>query len=116
MRVRTTKVLVYLLAGFCFGLAGVAQAAATGQAAPAGGSGLALEWIAAAVLGGVRLGGGAGSLWGALWGAAVITALHNACQQAGWPVPLQQIILAGALVAAIALDRARHAPCSEAAL
>ncbi|MDD5349549.1 MAG: ABC transporter permease [Chthoniobacteraceae bacterium] len=110
--IRRTKVFIYTLAGFCFGLAGVAQAAATGQASPAGGSGLALEWIAAAVLGGVRLGGGAGSLWGALLGAAVLTVLHNACQQAGWPVPLQQIVLAGVLIAAVALDRLRHGLCA----
>ncbi|MEI8234968.1 MAG: ABC transporter permease [Verrucomicrobiota bacterium] len=108
--VRRTKALVYILAGFCFGLAGVAQAAAVGQAAPssAGSAGLALEWIAAAVIGGVRLGGGAGSVFGALLGALVLTVLRNACQQAGWPVPLQEIILGGFLLAAVALDRLRH--------
>ena len=91
-------------------LAGVAQAAATGQAKPVSGSGLALEWIAAAVIGGVRLGGGAGGVFGALLGALVVSVLHNACQQAGWPVPLQEIILGVFLLAAVALDRLRHGP------
>lgn len=109
VRVGWTKMAIYTLAGCCFGLAGVAQSAATGQAVPvAGGVSLALAWIAAAVLGGVRLGGGAGSLWGALCGAAALTLLQNALQQAGWPVPLQQILLGVLLVAAVALDRVRH--------
>lgn len=103
------KVCIYTLAGVCFGLAGVAQAATTGQASPANGAGLAVEWIAAAIIGGVQLGGGAGSVWGALLGGVVIAVLRNACQQAGWPVPLQEIILGGVLLAAVALDRPRHA-------
>jgi len=109
VHVRSVKVCVYTLAGICFGLAGVAQAASTGQTAPAGGAtGLAVEWIAAAVIGGVRLGGGAGSVFGALLGAVVITVLRNACQQAGWAVPLQEMVLGGALLVAVGLDRLRH--------
>ena len=108
VHVYRVKTCVYTLAGICFGLAGVAQAAATGRAAPAGGAGLAVEWIAAAVIGGVRLGGGAGSVFGALLGAVVITVLRNACQQAGWAVPLQEMVLGGALLVAVGLDRLRH--------
>jgi ribose transport system permease protein len=108
VHIRRVKVCIYTLAGICFGLAGLAQAATTGQATPAGGVGLALEWIAAAIIGGVRLGGGAGGVFGALLGAVVVSVLRNACQQAGWPVPVQEMILGGVLLVAVALDRVRH--------
>lgn len=108
VRVRLTKVLAYGLAGLFFGMAGVAQMAALHQGNPMGAPGLGLDLIAAAVIGGVKLGGGVGGIPGALIGALTMTALQNGCQQAGWPVPLQEIAIGGAIVAAAGLDRLRH--------
>ena len=107
VRVRWTKTAVYAVAGLFFGLAGVAQTGAAGQANPAGVPGLELDFIAAAVIGGVRLGGGTGTLPGALLGALVMTVLRNGCQQAGWPVPVQEMVIGGAIIAAAGLERLR---------
>jgi len=108
VRVRTTKVLVYATAGLLFGLAGVAQMAELHQGNPAGVPGLELDLIAAAVIGGVKLGGGVGGIFGALLGALIMTVLQNGCQQAGWPVPMQEIVIGCVIIAAVGLDRLRH--------
>ena len=110
VRVRRTKVLTYSVAGLFFGLAGVMQMAILGRGDPAGTPGLELDWIAAAVIGGVKWGGGAGGVPGALLGALTMTVLRNGCQQAGWPVPMQETVIGGAIIAAVALDRLRHRP------
>ena len=108
VRVRLTKALAYATAGLFFGLAGAAQMVAFQQGNPAGTPGLELDLIAAAVIGGVKLGGGVGSIPGALLGALTMTVLQNGCQQAGWPVPLQEIAIGCAILAAVGLDRFRH--------
>lgn len=107
VRVRLTKALTYTVAGFLFGAAGLAATAVAGQGTAHGGVGLEIAFLAAATIGGVKLGGGAGGVFGALAGALVFTALLNGIQQAGWPVPLQEVGMGGLLVAAVGLSRWR---------
>ena len=108
VRVRLTKALVYTVAGLFFGLAGAAQMVIVQQGNPLGTPGLELDLIAAAVIGGVKLGGGRGNIPGALLGALTMAVLQNGCQQAGWPVPIQEMVVGAAIIAAVALDRLRH--------
>lgn len=58
VRVRLTQFLVYVLAGGCYGLAGVFISAQTGSGDPLVGNPLLLPMFAAVVIGGTRLGGG----------------------------------------------------------
>lgn len=108
IRVRLTTGLVYTVAGFFFAAAGLACMAVAGQSNLRGSAGMEIAFLSAAMIGGIKLGGGAGDLFGAFLGALAFTALQNALQQTGWPVPLQEAAMGSLLVAALALNRLRH--------
>ncbi|OZI39227.1 ABC transporter permease [Bordetella genomosp. 1] len=74
---RTTEFLVYLIAGGCYGLAGVFISAQTGSADPLIGTPMLLQMFAAVVVGGSVLGGGRGGLLGTLIGAYVLMLVVN---------------------------------------
>lgn len=69
---------VYAFSGGCAALAGLLMAAAANNAQWTTGEGSELEVIAAVVVGGVRLTGGEGSVFGAALGAAILVVLKNA--------------------------------------
>ncbi len=113
VRVGLTKWLVYTVAGLLFAAAGLILMAVASQGDLRAGLNLELAFAAAALLGGVGLGGGTGGALGAFVGALALTVLHNATAQAGWPVPLQEIGLGGLLIAAVGINRLRHGPGGE---
>lgn len=107
--VERTKVIVYMLAGLFAGLAGIMQfsfIAGIGQ--PTTGIAYELFVIAAVVIGGGSLLGGEGSILGSLIGALIITILYMGGQQMGWPKWVQETVIGGIIIAAVALDRLRH--------
>ncbi|MGY4707593.1 ABC transporter permease [Candidatus Bipolaricaulota sp. J31] len=77
VNVRRVKLLVFILAGVCAAVGGVMLNARLNAAYPTAGEGYELDAIAAAVLGGVSLSGGVGSLVGTFFGALVMTVLGN---------------------------------------
>ena len=77
VNVRRVKLLVFILAGLCAAIGGVMLDARLNAAYPTAGEGYELDAIAAAVLGGVSLSGGVGSLVGTFFGALVMTVLGN---------------------------------------
>ncbi|HYW72178.1 MAG TPA: ABC transporter permease [Pyrinomonadaceae bacterium] len=103
------KISIYALAGLLFGLAGVMQMSRLRQGDPTVAAGLELDIIAAVVIGGGSLNGGEGSILGAMIGALIMAFLRNGCQQVGWPTYIQEIIIGGLIVLAVAVDRWRHA-------
>jgi ribose transport system permease protein len=103
------KVWIYALAGLLFGLAGVMQMSRLRQGDPTVAAGSELDIIAAVVIGGGSLAGGEGSIFGSMIGALIMAFLRNGCQQVGWPNYIQEIIIGGIIVAAVALDRWRTA-------
>jgi ribose transport system permease protein len=72
-----TRFLVYVLAGGCYGLAGVFISAQTGSGDPLIGNPLLLSMFAAVVIGGTRLGGGQGGPVGTVFGAYVLIMVVN---------------------------------------
>jgi ribose transport system permease protein len=68
-----TRILAFAAAGGLYALAGVAVTSQTSGGDPKLGASYVLAAFAAVVVGGVRLGGGAGSLVGAVFGAMAIT-------------------------------------------
>jgi ribose transport system permease protein len=71
------KTYVYAISGLLAGLAGMVLMAYIDGAAPTNGASYELYSIAAAIIGGVSLGGGIGSVWGTLVGVLIITVIPN---------------------------------------
>jgi ribose transport system permease protein len=69
---------------------------------------LELDVIAAVVIGGASLNGGAGSIAGSLIGALIMAVLRNGSSQSGWPNYMQEIIIGMVIVAAVGLDKFRQ--------
>jgi ribose transport system permease protein len=101
------KVWIYGLAGLMFGLAGLMQMSSLRQGDPTVAAGSELDIIAAVVIGGGSLSGGEGSIFGSMIGALIMAFLRNGCQQVGWPNYIQEIIIGGIIVVAVAVDRWR---------
>lgn len=77
VRVDLVRFGVYVLAGGCYGLAGVFISAQTGSGDPLVGNPLLLSVFTAVVLGGTRLGGGKGGPAGSILGAYILMGVVN---------------------------------------
>ena len=76
---------------------------ASGQ--PTLGTSLALESVAAVVLGGVSLFGGRGSVVGVFFGVAFVSILGNGLNLSGVSSYTQMLVIGAALIAVLAIDR-----------
>lgn len=104
-----TKIIVYALAGFFAGLAGIMQFSFIGGIGqPTTGVSYELFVIAAVVIGGGSLMGGEGSILGSVIGALIITILYMGGQQMGWPKWVQDMVIGGIIIVAVAIDQLRH--------
>jgi len=108
IRISRTKILVYMIAGLFCGLSGVMGFSRLTVGDPTVAVGLELDVIAAVVIGGGSLSGGAGSILGSMIGVFIMAFLRNGCTMMGWPNYIQEIIIGIIIVAAVALDQIRH--------
>ena len=102
-----TRILAFALAGALYGLAGVAVTAQTSGGDAQLGAGYLLAAFAAVVVGGVRLGGGFGSLIGVILGAMALTVSINVLLALGlgtyWTTIVRGLLLIVAIGAQAAL-------------
>ena len=77
VRARLTIFLVYVIAGACYGVAGVFISAQTGSGDPLVGNPMLLQMFAAVVVGGTMLGGGRGGCVGSVLGAYILMMIVN---------------------------------------
>lgn len=104
-----TKIMVYATAGFFFGLAGLMQFSfIDGIGSPTTGVMYELFIIASVIIGGASFAGGEGSVFGSLIGALIITILYAGGQQMHWPKWVQEMVIGGIIIAAVALDQFRR--------
>ncbi len=109
INVPLTRILVYTIAGFFVGVAGLFQfAVLAGEGDPTAGTGKELQIIAAVVIGGGSLSGGRGSVFGTLSGAAIMAVIQHGCVILNVPDSFQEIIIGVIIVAAVTLDRIRQ--------
>jgi ribose/xylose/arabinose/galactoside ABC-type transport system permease subunit len=106
--VERVKLSVYLLGGLFAGLAGLLQFARLTVGDPTVAAGLELDMIAAVVIGGGSLLGGAGRVSGTLIGALVMTVIAMGCTQLGVANSKQKILTGIIIVVAVALDGLRQ--------
>lgn len=109
VRVGRTKLIVYALTGLFCGVAGLMQFSYIGGVGqPTTAVMYELFVIAAVIIGGASFSGGEGSVLGTLIGALIITILYMGGQQMGWPKWVQEMVIGGIIIAAVAFDRFRH--------
>ncbi len=95
----------FVISGALAGLTGVLFLSYNAGASSQSGSGYELLAVAAAVVGGVAIFGGSGTILGAVIGALLLNTISNALPVVGIPDVWQQAITGGLIIAAIVLDR-----------
>ena len=101
------KMNVYVISAFCAGLAGIMQVGRLSSAAPTAGAGLELTVVAGVLLGGTRLSGGVGSIWGTVIGLLFLQTVSNSLTIQGVSSYWQQVVTGVLLGAAVLFDRIR---------
>lgn len=94
---RRYKMIAFIVAGACTGLAGVLMSARLGAGTHSQGQGMSLDAIAAVVMGGTSLSGGKGSVTRTITGVFVILMLNNGLNLMGVS-PHVQILVKGIVV------------------
>jgi ribose transport system permease protein len=98
---------VYAYAGMLTGLAGMIEASRLMTGQPTAGNGYELQAIAAVIIGGGSFYGGEGTVIGTLIGAFIMGLLSNGSDLLGVSPYLQQAIIGGVIILAVAVDELR---------
>lgn len=105
LEVAKTKVAVYVISGFCAGLAGLILTAYSGAGYPRNGMGTELDVIAAVVIGGTLLTGGTGYVLGTMIGVFVFGTIKTIISFMGAEQSWTRIIIGMLLLAFILVQR-----------
>ncbi len=101
LRVARTKVVAYVMSAVLAGFGGVMIASYTSSGVTILGVGLELDAIAAVVLGGTLLTGGAGTLIGTLVGVLLLQVIRNVINQVGTLDSNWQAVVSGLILLAV---------------
>ncbi len=105
LNVRKRIIGAFVLCGALAGLAGVLFAARYGTISSSAGTGIELQAVGAAVIGGVAIFGGSGTVWGAAIGAWLLVTINRALPILGVQDFWQRAVVGALIIAAIVLDR-----------
>jgi ribose/xylose/arabinose/galactoside ABC-type transport system permease subunit len=112
ININRTKVLVYGVSGLLAGIGGVLYLGYIRAGAYQNGTGYTLMSVAAAVIGGTALAGGAGGIWGTLIGVIIIRVVQAGLLYLNVPPNAHQIVIGSMIVLAVALDVIRRGEVS----
>ncbi len=101
------KMLVYTTGGLLAGLGGLLMTARLGVAAPTAATGYELDIIAAAVIGGVSLFGGEGTILGVLIGAALMQTIRTGLNLLRFQAYWQPAAIGTVIIIAVMFDQWR---------
>jgi ribose transport system permease protein len=99
------KIGIYSLCGLAAGIAGVLFTSRFGVGQSTAGTGYELDVIAAAVIGGVSLSGGRGTILGAIFGSILMGILRNGLVLLNVSAYWQQVAIGLVILAAVVMDR-----------
>ncbi|HEX5728080.1 ABC transporter permease [Microbacterium sp.] len=105
LRVTRRVIGAFVVSGALSGLAGVLYAARYGTVSSGAGFGWELQAIGAAVIGGVAISGGVGTVWGAAIGAYLLLTINRALPILGIDDFWQRAVVGVLILGAIILDR-----------
>jgi simple sugar transport system permease protein len=97
---RVVHVFVFAYAGLLAGVAGIVHVSSNRLANPFDLVGTELDVIAAVILGGARITGGSGTVFGTLLGVVLVTLVNNVLILAGVPSTWQKVIVGAFIVLA----------------
>lgn len=100
------KVAVFAVSGFAAGLAGSIGVSRIASGQPQAGEGLDLNAIAAIILGGTSINGGAGAVWRSVAGVFLIALIGNGFDILGFNPQLKNLVTGVIILAAVALAAA----------
>lgn len=107
INVQRVQCLAFILAGLASAVGAILFAARLDSGSPNYGTGMELQAIAAAVIGGTSLAGGRGNILCTLLGALIITVVQNAMNLNGISSSLQAVIVGVIILVAVGIDRWR---------
>ncbi|MFB8386704.1 ABC transporter permease [Microbacterium sp. NPDC055910] len=105
LKVNRRIITAFVVSGALSGLAGVLYAARYGTVSSAAGTGWELQAIGAAVIGGVAIAGGVGTVWGAAIGAFLLLTINRALPILGIDDFWQRAVVGILIIGSIVLDR-----------
>lgn len=105
LRVTRRVLAAFVVSGALAGLAGVLYAARYGTVSSGAGANIELQAVGAAVIGGVAIFGGSGTVWGAAIGAFLLITINRALPIVGIPDFWQRAVVGALIIGAIVLDR-----------
>jgi ribose/xylose/arabinose/galactoside ABC-type transport system permease subunit len=108
VNVKNIKLFVYVMSGFLTGIAGVLWTSRLSSGSPIGGANYELESIAAVVVGGGSLFGGAGTAGGTVAGVLIFGVINSMLNMAGISPYWQGTIKGVLILAAVALSQLRR--------
>jgi len=110
INVHFTRTMTYTLLGFLTGIAGFVMLSRVGSGQPNIAEGFEMNVLTAAVLGGVSINGGKGSIPGAIVGAAIIGVLNNGMSIFGANDYWQKVVTGVVLFVVVVFDSMSNRP------
>ncbi|MEJ5247067.1 ABC transporter permease [Caldilinea sp.] len=107
IKTQSVKLFVYVSCGVLAAIGGILMTARLGVAAPTAAEGYELDIIAAAVIGGVSLFGGEGTILGVLIGAALMQTIRTGLNLLGFPTYWQPAAIGAVILLAVTFDQWR---------
>lgn len=105
INIQRTKMLAYVIMGVLVAFAGIMTASRLGSAEPSTGAGLEMKVICGAIIGGISISGGMGTMMGAALGAVFMEALTNSLTVMKISVYWQNVVFGVVMILSVLLDQ-----------